>query len=189
MDGNPQKALFEDSLEVLERHIEALSQLTEGKEGEKGGEKKRRGVAKSSSQSSVAISAVPLNSTDIKLNMPAITAHLTAVFSKHAPERVASIPATLEKYKGREQGLVTEIERIYNEPAPAGLFGGAGEGATGCDELVEEELKEEKGGEGMKIDRLKCINLTRCVNILLMNIASSISFVPLSLIYLTCVHF
>ena len=48
LDGTREKDLFENSLEMLERHIESLSQLTEGKEDDTTNDEPNEGIAESS---------------------------------------------------------------------------------------------------------------------------------------------
>ena len=188
-DSSPEKALFENSLEVLEQHIEALSQLTEGegkdhKEAETGaGVGKARMTlslsSSSSSSSSSASASASASASPTGRNMIAITNFVTAVYSKHLPGQEATIATTLKKYQGREQELVSELETKYKEPAPAGLFGGAGEGQgqgevvgkSVTEEQQPQEEEEDDAGEEKKLDRLKCINLTRSLLL-----SSSLSF-------------
>jgi len=55
-------------------------------------------------------------------SLAALTAYLTNVYTKHMPDKLATIPSTLEKYKGREQELILKMENKYKEKYTGGGF-------------------------------------------------------------------
>ena len=48
-------------------------------------------------------------------DVESLTAYITSVYQKHAPDKIAGISETIDKYKGRELELIAKFEKKYKE--------------------------------------------------------------------------
>jgi hypothetical protein len=75
-------------------------------------------------------------------------ARVGAIYELHAPDKVGKVSALLNKYKGNERWLITQVEQKYNVK-PTDIIGGTG----GEEKLASEDLEVQsvESGEGESV--------------------------------------